>query len=108
MSRLRPETCAADGPALPDDTALFLVRHAVECQRELIHGRLHDGRGLHCAVGALWATNPNLVLHTALVDEIAAVNDSVPPTATPRERWLKVRSWLRWKLRVMANVKKGR
>jgi len=105
MSRLRPEARSSREPALPDETALFLVRDAVEHQRGLIHGRLHDGKGGHCAVGALWATVPSLVLHTAVVDEIAAVNDSVTPTATPRERWLKVRSWLRWKLRVMVKRK---
>jgi hypothetical protein len=32
------------------------------------------------------------------VDEVAAVNDSIGPSATPKERWKKVNSWLRFKI----------
>ena len=103
MSELRPECgTAVRGSALPDDTALYLIRDAVARRRVLIYGRLHDGRGHHCAIGAFWQDNPDAALHSSLIDEVAAVNDSVPPTATPQERWKKVNSWLRWKLRLLS------
>jgi hypothetical protein len=105
MSKLRPEcsTCAAT--ALPDDTVLFLLRDAVFKRRSLIYGRLHDGQGHHCAMGCFWTDNPNAVVHNSLIDEVAAVNDSVPKTATPKERWKKVNSWLRFKLAALTNRK---
>jgi len=33
-----------------------------------------------------------------LVDEVAAVNDSLPASATPKQRWKKVNEWLRSKI----------
>lgn len=99
MSKLRArETRDSTGSALPDDTALFLIRDSVAKRRELIHGRLNDGYGNHCAIGCFWEDNPGTTLHAALIDEVAAVNDSVPPTATAKERWKKVDSWLRFKI----------
>jgi len=83
---------------LPDDTALFLIRNSVARRRSLIHGRLHDDRGRHCAIGAFWTDNPHTSLNSSLIDEVAAVNDSIPPTATPHQRWKKVNEWLRFKL----------
>ena len=38
----------------------------------------------------------------ASIDEVAAVNDSVPPSASAKERWKKVMGWLRWKMKVLA------
>lgn len=108
MSKLRPELIAYRGneSALPDDTALFLIRDSVAKRRGLIYGRLHDGKGEHCAIGAFWNDNPNRVLSASLVDEVAAVNDSVPKTATPQERWKKVNEWLRFKISVMTRKSK--
>lgn len=102
MSRLRPECRDSNKPAMSDETVLFLVRDSIGRRKELIRGRLHDGRGGHCAMGAFWTDNPNTVVHSELLDEIATVNDSVPSTASPKERWKKVNSWIRWKLRVVA------
>ena len=104
MSKLRPEcqTYRGTESALPNDTALFLIRNSVAKRRSLIYGRLHDGYGEHCAIGAFWADNPKTILNSSLIDEVAAVNDSVPPTATPRERWKKVNSWLRFKIASLA------
>jgi hypothetical protein len=102
MSKLRPECRPGKGPLLPDDTALFLIRDSVARRRALIYGRLHDDLGRHCAMGAFWQDNPKATVSSTLVDEVAAVNDSLPPTATPLQRWQKVNSWLRWKLQVMA------
>lgn len=104
MTSLRPEcsTYRGSNPALPNDTALFLIRDAVMKRRTLIYGRLHDGKGGHCAMGAFWADHPGAILDSELIDEVAAVNDSLPRTATPQQRWKKVSGWLRWKLKVMA------
>lgn len=105
MSSLRPEckTAGPDSKFLPDDTALFLIRASVARRRSLIHGRLHDGYGGHCALGAFWEDNKKVSLNTSLIDEVAAVNDSIPVTATPHERWKKVNSWLRFKIAALAN-----
>lgn len=107
MSKLRPECSDGDGndTFVCDETALYLIRDAVFRRRSLIRGRLHDHRGRHCAMGAFWADNPRLSVSADLVDEVAAVNDSLPPSATPKERWKKVTSWLRWKLRVLEKRK---
>lgn len=98
MSKLRPECGTTNQPAVPYDTALYLIRDAIARRKILIHGRLHDGKGNHCAIGAFWEDNPRAALHSSLIDEVATVNDSIPPTATPQERWKKVNSWIRWKL----------
>ena len=71
------ETRDGTGRALPDDTALFLIRDSVARRRTLIHGQLHQGNR-HCAIGAFWKDNPKATLHSALIDEVVAVNDSVP------------------------------
>ena len=105
MSNFRPECGTSREPAMPDDTALYLIRDAVARRHALIHGRLRDGRGGHCAIGAFWADNPNTTLRSSLIDEVAAVNDSIPLTATPQARWKKVNSWLRWKIRVLATAR---
>lgn len=96
MSKLRPE--CVDGPrgvrALPDDTALFLIRDSVARRRTLIHGKLDGKAGKHCALGAFWEDHPDAVLHDSLIDEVAEVNDSVGKYASPKERWRKVNEWL--------------
>ena len=102
MSKLRPECKDSTGPALADDTALFLIRDSVAKRRSLIYGRLHNGMGQHCAIGAFWTDNPHVALHSSLIDEVAAVNDSVPPSAPPSMRWKKVNEWLRWKIKTLA------
>jgi len=104
VSSLRPEACnAKKGNAIPDDTALFLIRDSVARRRSLVHGRLHDGNGAHCAIGAFWDDNPGVVLHASLIDEVAAVNDSMKD-ALPSARWKKVNEWLRWKVKVLAGA----
>lgn len=101
MSKLRPECGNSTQEALPYDTAIFLIRDAVARRKGLIHGRLHD-RGGHCAIGAMFCDNPKAVLRSTLIDEVAAVNDSLGPDATPKQRWQKVNEWLRFKIRAMA------
>lgn len=107
MSKLRPE-CGSAGPneyALPYDTALFLIRNSVAKRRSLIFGRLHNGAGQHCAMGAFWTDNPKAIVNDSLVEEVAAVNDSIPKTAIPHERWKRVNSWLRFKIASLARAK---
>src|SRR5580693_10438936 len=96
------ETCDAIGQkSLPRDTALFLIRDSVFRRRSLIHGRLEDGEGHYCAIGAFFHDNPKAVIESSLIDEVAAVNDSVPKSASPKERWKKVNEWLRLKISAM-------
>jgi hypothetical protein len=101
-SKLRPETCSSKEPAMPNDTALFLIRESVAKRRGLIHGRLDDNRGGHCAMGCFWDDHPDTTLNSSLIDEVAAVNDSVPPSATAKQRWKKVNEWLRFKIASVA------
>lgn len=97
-SKLRPETqTSTDGsysPPLP--TALYMIYAAVRTKAKLVHGRLHYG-GESCAIGSFWDVNPKCALNWQIIDEVAAVNDSVPHM-TPRQRRLHVLRWLRWRL----------
>jgi hypothetical protein len=98
MSALRPEvkTASASSYVPQDGTAYLMIYSAVQSKSKLIHGRLHQA-GESCAIGSFWDVNPKIALHTHLIDEIAAVNDSVPD-ATPIQRRLHVMRWLRWRL----------
>jgi hypothetical protein len=107
MSKFRAkDTEDAKGTALPDETALFLIRESVARRKTLIYGMLHGPNGEHCALGCFWEDNPKAILNTTLVDEVAAVNDSVPPGASPKVRWKKVNSWLRFKIASLARGKR--
>lgn len=102
MSKLRPECgTVRDRPAMDDTVVMFFLREAVAKRRSLIYGKLHDAEGNHCAMGCLWTDYPGAVVNTSLVDEIAAVNDAIPATASNHERWKKVNKWLKFKLEVM-------
>jgi hypothetical protein len=68
MSKLRPECRNSTAEVMPDDTALFLIKQSVAKRRELIYGRLNDGYGNHCAIGAFWKDNPKVTLHSSLID----------------------------------------
>lgn len=97
-SKLRPETgTAAAGSYAPSGaTAYLMVYNAVRSKDRLIHGKLHAW-GESCAIGSFWDVNPKCALNPSFIDEVAAVNDSLPK-ATPRQRRLHVMRWLRWKL----------
>lgn len=97
MSRLRQVSKAdPNDPVLRNGTAYYAIYNAVLEQKGLIHGRLDGAHGEHCAIGSLWAATP-VALPSDLIDEVAAVNDSMPK-ATPRQRKARVATWLRWKL----------
>lgn len=99
MSKLRPDISdAAPGTFSPKSgTAYYMIFAAVQQQHGLIHGRLHDANGEHCAIGSYFTVNPKTALARDLIDEVAAVNDSVPHYS-PRARRVYVMRWLRWKL----------
>lgn len=68
-------------------------------RRALAYGVLNDpATGRCCAMGAFWDDNPGASVETALVDEVAGVNDSVPESATDFERWQHVRRWIKSKV----------
>lgn len=102
MSKIRPECTTRFGvKAIPDDTALYMILQAVSRRRSLIRGKLDDDNGKHCALGCFWADSPTAALNTALVDEVAIYNDSIPKSVSGKERWKRVRTWLRWKIKVL-------
>ena len=98
-SRFRPETCAAKpGTYAPSGgTAYLMIFNAVQTQDGLIHGKLDGPNCEHCAIGSFFDVNPKAALAYDLIDEVAAVNDSMPD-ATKKQRKAMVTRWLRWKL----------
>jgi hypothetical protein len=99
MSKLRPDCGTTTKPVtLARSAILHRVYYAVRKKRSLIHGKLHDENGRSCAMGAMWDEFGSCVVPSDLVDEVAAVNDSVPPTALPSARRRHVLEWLEWKL----------
>lgn len=97
MSLLRPECSTSSKEKLPDQVVLRRVYDAVRKRRTLAYGKLDAADG-HCAMGCFWDDNPGTVVATKVLDQVAAVNDSVPPTATRSERRKHVMRWLEWKL----------
>ena len=96
MSKLRPELYHGRVAYAPTNgTAYLMVLNAVREKDGLIHGKLHDD-GKSCAIGSYFDAHPDWGLY-ALIDEVAAVNDSAP-SMTPRQRKTMVMHWLRWKL----------
>lgn len=97
MSRLRPQL--QDGskwPCMSNGTAYLMILGAVKVQDGLVHGKLHE-YGEHCAIGSYFEINDRTSLPSALIDEVAAVNDSVPHLSN-KQRKAYVAKWLRWKL----------
>lgn len=98
MSVLRPECRTSNKPVtFYDSGALQRVYDAVRKRRSLGFGKLRDGKK-NCAMGCFWDDNPGAIVSTKVTDQIAAVNDSIPPTAKPSERRKHVLRWLEWKL----------
>jgi hypothetical protein len=98
MSKLRPCLPNADPrtPCPRGGTAYLMIYNAVEAHDGLVHGKLHED-GDHCAVGCFFDVNPRLALDAGLIDEVAAMNDSMPG-ATMKQRRQRVLQWLRWRL----------
>lgn len=98
MKTLRPELKPGDGTirCMQGGTAYFMIYQAIQTQPGLIHGKLNSGQGEYCAIGSYFLINKT-TLSWELIDEVAAVNDSMPGL-TPRQRKTRVLQWLRWKL----------
>lgn len=99
MSTTRPTlgNNVLNKPCMRNGTAYLLIYRAVKDAAGLIHGRLHDGRGAHCAIGHYFERHDNTALPMDLIDEVASVNDSLPHK-TNKQRRLAMLKWLRWKL----------
>lgn len=94
-SKLRPECGTSRFPAIITRVEAFIaIRNAVMRRRSLIHGRLEDGEGHYCAIGAFWEDNPGVILPGGIVDEVAAINDAAVPSMSDKARWTLVKSWL--------------
>jgi hypothetical protein len=101
MSKLRPTTQRSTdptkySPATPD--LYFHILQAVQHQKGLIHGKLNNCKGEHCALGSYWGDHPDWCVQSEKVDEIAAVNDSAPTVSMKRRKEIVIQ-WLKWKLR---------
>lgn len=102
---MRPECADGKGSPCPSrETAYYLIRESVAKRRSLAYGKLHQA-GMSCAVGSFFDDHPGYALPMDVINEVAAVNDSYKELS-PHQRWRKVNSWLRWKIRVLAGVKK--
>lgn len=97
-SKLRPEVSAGNSKKYTPTggTAYLMVYNAVKSKDALIHGRLH-AHGESCAIGSFWDVNPQCALYTDFIDEVAAVNDSLP-NASAKARRTHVLRWLKWRL----------
>lgn len=97
MKTLRPEVRSTNDPAISGGSAYFAIYNAVKAQPGLIHGRLDNEYGAHCAIGSYFALPKHMALPTSLIEEVAAINDSLP-NASAATRKREVLRWLRWKL----------
>jgi len=82
-----------------------MIRDAVERRVGLAHGHLHVGP-LACAVGAFFDDNHGRPLAYRIIDEVAAYNDSIPTTFTPRQRRNRVLKWLNWRLHLLTGSRR--
>lgn len=95
MSVMRPELRAATTPSPSEGTSYLSIYESVKRKHELIAGRLHE-HGESCAIGSFFDDHPKASLSSALIDEVALVNDSF--RGSHRQRRAYVLRWLRWKL----------
>ena len=100
MSTLRPECKDSDKPVMDRGMLWRRLYKSVRSRRSLAYGKLDAGDS-HCAMGCFWADNSGAAVPTEILEQVAAVNDSVPPTAKPSERRKHVLRWLDWKLETL-------
>ena len=101
MSSLRPTLVHGNMPGLNYQQTYYRVLEAVLARRTLIHGRLKDSRGHACAIGCYFQ-DAHLPISNLAIDEIAGYNDSFPKLSE-RQRWYKVRAWLRFRIKQLRN-----
>lgn len=108
MSKLRPTLNRSDGsrPCMTNGTAYMMILSAVQSRPGLVHGELKR-HGEYCAIGSYFEINKNTSLPETLVDEVAAVNDSVP-NLSELKRKEHVLRWLKWKLQILGMTFRGR
>lgn len=99
MSILRPTLRSTDEPGLGYKATYFRVLDAVMNRKTLIHGKLENGRGRCCAIGAYFRES-KIPINSRAIDEIAAYNDSYPHLG-PRQRWQKVLAWLKFQVKLL-------
>ena len=100
MSQLRPTlVVSCNDPSLGYKSTYFRVLEAVSSRRVLIHGKLEDGQGRTCAIGAYFRDS-QIPINAHAIDEIAAYNDSFPKL-TRHQRWKKVIAWLRFQVKLL-------
>jgi hypothetical protein len=106
MSDLRRECYTYTGPkdALSRHASLLLLREALLNKKGLIAGRLRDAKGQTCAIGALWDSNPEAVIKSSVFNEIAIINDSLPPRTSRASRLEFVRKWVEKKILALADA----
>ena len=100
-SKLRPTLHDSDAPGLGYAATYFRVFEAVAGRRQLLHGKL-TSNGEVCAIGAYFRQS-NKPIDSRAIEEIAAYNDSFP-YLTMRERWKKVRRWLKFELARLSRI----
>jgi hypothetical protein len=102
-SKLRPELVAAEQweQTVSREEALKKLYTSVAKRRSLARGKLTDGEQ-HCALGCLAEDlkkmNGDIIITPELADEIAMINDKLPPECTSKQRWQYVMKWLRQEL----------
>lgn len=98
MSKLRPECGTTTVSNNLSDREFFRrLYNSVRKRRTLSFGKI-DAKDGHCAMGCFWEDNPKITVPSNITDQIALINDSVPPTATRTERRKHVLRWLEYKL----------
>ena len=108
MAKLRPELPNAhpSTPCMRNGTAYLLIYNAVKDAPGLVHGKTTIGRE-HCAIGWYFEQQPRTALEASLIDEVAAVNDSIPHRTMKQRRDL-VLKWLYWRLKGLGFSLPGR
>jgi hypothetical protein len=108
MSKMRPEL--SDGkfsdPTPSGGTAYLMILNAIESRKGLIAGSL-QAYGEYCSIGAYFHVNPRTALPSHIIDEVAMVNDSIVGV-TARQRKVRMKRWLRWKLMSLGMPMPGR
>lgn len=98
-TKLRPECgTSTTKPVATQAYLLQVLNRALQKRRGLAFGQLTKpgkGGGSHCAMGCFFEESPSYCVPATLIDEVAAVNDSVPLEAGSRLRMKVVRNWVK-------------
>ena len=95
MSTLRSELYSGTTTPIADDVFFQKLHASLKTRRGLIKGQIDKGKKSHCAMGCFWDDVPDAAVKNTLIDEVAAVNDSVPDSLGTRVRMQIVRNWVK-------------